>query len=190
MFFSRLENLEDPYEGRFTEAVKCRFPKHVIGASEQFSRRNLCVNCWHLSEDESAAMWAIYSESGTGIAIRSTIGRMKKSLHVEPRDVAMCEVQYVDFSNFGGDDSYFSLNLKRKSFEHEKEVRLWRLEANHCNEQMFGVNINMDLDELIDQVYVSPRAEAWLKNVVDREMATYCVDRKSVKSELYSPSVR
>ncbi len=190
MFLSRLENLEDPYEGRFTETVKCRFPKHVVGASEHFSKRNLCVNCWHLSENESAAMWAIYSESGTGVAIRSTIGRMKKSLHVEPRDVSMCEVQYVDFSNFDNGDGYFSLNLKRKSFEHEKEVRLWRLEADHCGTQEFGANINVDLDELIEQVYISPKAELWLKDVVDREMGTYRLNQTAIRSELYSPSVR
>jgi hypothetical protein len=135
-------------------------------------------------------MWAIYSESGTGIAIRSTIGRMKKSLHVEPRDVSMCEVQYVDFSKFDGHDGYFSLDLKRKSFGHEKEVRLWRLEADRCGEQRVGVNIHVDLDELVDQVYVSPRAESWLKGVVDQELVTYRLNRPAARSELYSLAVQ
>jgi hypothetical protein len=189
MFFSRLEDLEDPYEGRFTDVVKCHFPTQVVAASEQFSRHNLCVNCWHMNEYESAAMWAIYAESGTGIAIRSTIGRMKASLHVDPRDVSMCEVQYVDFSQFGGCDRCFSLNLKRKSFEHEREVRLWRLEADHHTQDL-GVSISVDPDELIDQVYISPKAEHWLKDLVDREMVTYHLNRAAIRSELYSPDLR
>ena len=171
--FPRLEELEDPYEGKFTDATKCRYPKHVVAASEQFARRNLCVSCWHMNDDASAAMWAIYSECGAGVAIRSTVGRMKRWLQLEPRDVSMCEIQYVDLAHFDQGGDYFSLNLKRRSFEHEREVRLWRLEADHSGTQNSGVNISVDLAELIEQVYVSPRAEPWLKDVVDREMATY-----------------
>ena len=102
----------------------------------------------------------------------------------------MCEVQYVDFSGFDGSENYFTLNLKRKSFEHEKEVRLWLVECDHRATQEFGTYIKVDLDELIDQVYISPKAEMWLKDVVDRELVTYQLDRTVIKSELYSPSVQ
>jgi hypothetical protein len=189
IFLVRLENLEDPYEGRFTVATECRFPRPVIGASEQYSRHNLCVSCWHTNEYESAAMWAIYSGQ-RGVAIRSTIGRIKKSLHKESRDVFICEVQYVDFSQFDGCDNYFSLNLKRKSFEHENEVRLWVHETDHTEGQKCGTKINVDLEELIDQVYISPKAESWLKDLVDRERVTYHLNRGAIQSALYAPIVR
>lgn len=34
------------------------------------------VSCWHESEYESDAMWKLYSASGRGIAIQSTVGQL------------------------------------------------------------------------------------------------------------------
>jgi hypothetical protein len=38
------------------------------------------VNCWHKSDYESEAMWKLYSASGQGIAIESTIKQLKNSI--------------------------------------------------------------------------------------------------------------
>jgi hypothetical protein len=102
----------------------------------------------------------------------------------------MCEVEYVDFSQSNGSEAYFSLNLKRRSFEYEREVRLWLSEVDHSNDQEYGTKIRVDLEEMVDQIYVSPEAEPWLKGVVDREMQAYNLDRSAIRSELYSPVVR
>lgn len=38
------------------------------------------VNCWHKSDYESEAMWKLYSVSGQGIAIESTVEQLKDSI--------------------------------------------------------------------------------------------------------------
>src|SRR5258706_406031 len=75
-----------------------KVPKYLIAASEKFSRKNYCVNCWHVNEGESAAMWDLYANS-KGIAIRSTVGRLKKSLRPEQRKIALCKVEYGEARN-------------------------------------------------------------------------------------------
>ncbi|CAM4294911.1 hypothetical protein BAU28_19485 [Bacillus paramycoides] len=40
------------------------------------------INCWHLNEYESAAMWDLYLKSNEGIAIQTTFDKMKKSLEM------------------------------------------------------------------------------------------------------------
>jgi len=40
-------------------------------------RRYVFVNPWHKNEFESAAMWKLYLKSEEGVAIRTTVERLK-----------------------------------------------------------------------------------------------------------------
>ena len=38
------------------------------------------VNCWHLSEEESASLWSVYASQVDGVAVKTTVGGLVKSL--------------------------------------------------------------------------------------------------------------
>ena len=91
LFFARADKLGDEFEGSWPKAgLESRREafKKLVGhdidgktLSEFFKiqRKFTVVNCWHLNEHESAAMWKLYQPSGDGIAIRSTCGHLRKS---------------------------------------------------------------------------------------------------------------
>jgi hypothetical protein len=185
MFFTRLEKLADPYEGSYSAEIKAvlewKVPKSVIKAAERFSRRNYCVSCWHENRGESAAMWAIYS-SPDGIAIRTTVGRLKDAFHDERRRISISRVHYSSASA----PIAAPLAQKRKSFEHEREVRVWCLEADRRNGQENGTYASVDLEVLIESVFVSPLAKPWITAVVQTTLDRHAVHVKAIQSELYS----
>jgi len=88
-------------------------------------RKGVFINCWHLSDVESAAMWKLYEPTGRGISIQTTMKRLRESV-VDEKDVTLSEVQYVDFED-PSSLNLFDLNrkysYKRLSFSHEREVR-------------------------------------------------------------------
>src|ERR1700722_4745846 len=43
-------------------------------------RKSMFVNCWHLNDSDSPAMWSIYTNRGSGIAIASTYEKLERSL--------------------------------------------------------------------------------------------------------------
>ncbi|MGZ6219873.1 MAG: hypothetical protein ACXWMV_07730 [Syntrophales bacterium] len=125
------------------------------------------VNCWHKSEHESEAMWRLYSVSGHGIAIESTIGQLKASLPNRP-GLIVESVQYVDFDKdfipkTMESGQLFAFLLKRKSFEHEKVLRA----AIPLPEEGKGTLVECNLDTLISRIHISPSAPAYFREVLE-----------------------
>jgi len=122
------------------------------------------VTCWHKSEYESEAMWKLYSVSGHGIAIESTIGRLRSSLR-NANNVCIDSVRYMDFDRdpIEKGHKHDGLFVKRKSFEHEKEVRATIL----LPQEGKGILVSCDVDTLISCVHVSPFAPTYLKEAVE-----------------------
>jgi hypothetical protein len=89
-----------------------------------YDRRTLLVNCWHLNEYESAAMWSQYAASGPGIAITSTYDRIVNSLASAPQALVAGVVKYLDWDKEPVDNSFVFPFSKRKSFAHENEFRI------------------------------------------------------------------
>ena len=63
--------------------------------------------------------------SNEGIAIQSTLDRLKESFHKSPVEVNVGAVTYLDYkTEFVPDDEYFDpFMYKRKSYEYENELR-------------------------------------------------------------------
>ena len=72
LHFTRLDQLEDPYEHAIQMAACRRKP---------FDSETMYVNCWILSEYESAAMWTNYG-GNSGIALQSSRRRIAPVLDV------------------------------------------------------------------------------------------------------------
>ncbi|HDR7625125.1 TPA: DUF2971 domain-containing protein [Bacillus mycoides] len=164
-------------------------------ATSDFSRENVFINCWHLNEEQSAAMWDLYVKSGEGIAVQTTFGRIKRSLDCCGKDIYIGKVEYIDHKkreNFVG-DKILPFFTKRLSFKHEEEVRVvysaldekgfWDDTTKY--EDMHGINLKVDLNELIESIYISPDAPSWFASVVEVILEKFNIDAKVIHSKLY-----
>lgn len=136
LFFVRADKLGDPFEGSYSKAnISHRQQKfedragsnHLQFWSDQCRQmlKSVAFSCWHINRYESAAMWKLYLKSNEGIAIRSNFGRLRDSFSKkEKHDIYIGEVHYIDYER--EDMPLHSISPfihKRKSFEHERELR-------------------------------------------------------------------
>jgi len=142
------------------------------------------VSCWQESDYESDAMWKLYSASQNGVAIESTVEQLRSSIG-NTKDLVVDRVLYADFERDGIEKGHkhYRLFMKRKSFEHEKEVRA----TSPLPKPGTGIAVACDLDTLVTRVHVSPLAEKYVKDVIDALCAgSICPLNKPVhQSSLY-----
>jgi len=144
------------------------------------------VNCWHMNDGESAAMWRLYALEKQGLAVQSTIARLKQSFKGYKDHIFVGKVKYVDFETdfVPVRNALIPFLHKRKSFDHEKEVRavIWSAPANEDVSNISGIEVPADIETLIEKVYVSPYAPAWhtlvVKNIVEKFSAVDVVYSK------------
>ncbi len=195
LWFSRPFCFEDQWEGLFPPSYVRRTRQYAdangIPFEEfdlEFRRRRLrhryahFVNCWHMSDHESDAMWKLYTlprEGIEGIAIQSTVGDVNECLR--PHNSGRME--YYDPSDdvlsrsiFGPPDILF----KRSPFSWEQEYRFWfdddellhRIEAGKefreedlSSGQAFPIG---PAQRLIKKIVVAPGApDEFIENVRD-----------------------
>lgn len=145
--------------------------------SDQFAQITF-VNCWHMNEYESAAMWRLYGEQ---LAVQTTFERLTQAFVDDKVYVGL--VRYIDYAteriHLPDEPSEYRLAMtKDRSFEHEKEVRVLLpeypgkslIEANEVDSgRLFadypysgkGVSVRVDVVGLIEAIYVSPKLPAW-----------------------------
>jgi hypothetical protein len=180
LVFPALRTLRDPYEGTLPASAAQLVDDQVgegmsrqgltMADLTQLVREAVFVSCWHVNEGDSAAMWSLYSGTA-GVAIRSTIGRLKQCLNALPINSLLGLVKYVDF------DSYQAVSLgdlrvshlKRKSFEHERELRA----VVNSREREDVVCIPVCCSTLVTDVIVSPESPNWFVKVVERVVEKY-----------------
>ena len=204
LFFCRSDKFEDPFEGIF------KFKDHEQ-TKEMFSffpetKKYYFLNCWHMNDHQSDAMWKIFTNTKNGIAIKSNVGRIISSL-VGPEDVHIGKIFYRDLTNmtfrqlFEEPQNHISknhrstnqFNYKRVSFEHEKELRLYYIDMPIPHAIKDGVprdpiefkKISVDLDVLIDEIIIAPFADAWFQDLVSSIIQKLGLNFKVTKSDLY-----
>lgn len=136
LFFSRADMLGDPYEGSLSFYNKAVWPllysetmsKAINSATSHnfWMRQWTFINCWHMNEVESAAMWQLYSKSHEAVAIQSTY----EDLHrLVPEQTYIGIVKYIDYKTqwMPEGNAFYPYVHKRKSFEHERELRAVRV---------------------------------------------------------------
>ncbi len=150
------------------EAKRLLKEMEIIGEAK---RNNTYISCWHLNSHESEAMWKIYSKDySNAIAIQTTAQKVYEALDRNPY-VSIGKVKYIDY-----DKRFSSINgsfwFKRKSFEYENEVRLI-VTKNKSKDK--GIYIPVNIDKLIERIYVSPYASEWFFDVVRSVVNEYGV---------------
>ena len=142
--------------------------KNLVEQISKTWKKGVFINCWYHSEFESEAMWKMYAVNvQNAIAIQTTCGELERQMG---KKATIKTVQYIDYSTqFVGPNEEFW--HKRKSFEYEKEVRAIIHNFEHGDE--FGINVQVNLHELIKCVYISPYAPIWFYDVVADVIGRY-----------------
>ena len=176
-------------------------------------RRWTYVSCWNHSEIELDALWGRYVRSDAGIAIRSSFRRLTMSFGpplparreraegAAPRrrrgasdSRLVGRVAYVDYATaaWPPGNTYWPYVHKRLSFQHENEVRAvisqWPTNENGIDFDAAtppGLNVAVDIRQLIEAIFVSPVAPEWLFDLVRRVCRErYSLDAPVLRSQL------
>ena len=194
LFMSRSDKFEDQYEGTFSEPTFEEIKKLAANNTEFLSyykshREKVVVSSWHINEYESFAMWQIFTQNSEGLAIQSTIGRLQKALEVE-KDFKQYigEVNYIDYKKeyIPFDDMFFPFLFKRKSFQYEREVRILADLSEQEIKINDGLKIDIDINQLIEKIYIHPKSENWYKKLVIELVDKLGFDFEIEKSDLES----
>jgi hypothetical protein len=194
LFLSRSDKFEDQYEGTFSEPTYEEIKKLSDNNPEFLSyykthREKVVVSSWHINEYESFAMWQIFTQNSEGIAIQSTIGRLQKALEVEKEfKQYIGEVKYIDYKKefIPFDDMFFPFLFKRKSFQYEREVRIIADITSENIKINEGLKIQIDINQLIEKIYIHPKSENWYKRLVIELVSKLGFDFEIEKSDLES----
>ena len=202
LFFARADKLGDPFEGSLPRQNISQLPQtnkgkpeeqwRLIGPFIKFLGQYTLVSCWHENEHESDAMWKLYSGAEDGIAIKTDLESLSGSL-IGERRVPVKKVTYGDYDaiTIDGMDTLAPFVHKRKSFEHENEVRALCVEAasgllvtgvasqtvasimeTPPEPHEIGTYQEVNIPKLIREVIVSPLAADWYVELVQTTAET------------------
>lgn len=133
------------------------------------------INCWHKSETESALMWKSYSSTNSGIMLKSNFARVVKSMEETKQNVYISEVHYLDYNIevMPDGNTFLPFIHKQNFYTHENEIRLLHEVPNKGFEHdwskedsEFGVNIQVNLDILIEEIIVAPFVQKWYIDLI------------------------
>ena len=181
LHFCRGDKFEDPFEGSYPLSAINIFNGGDNGYDSKEWRKFVAVSCWHKSDVESDAMWRLYTSNKQGVAIVTTVEKLKQAVDGH---AYVKEVQYIDFIK---DDAEILIpsdvfEYKRKAYIHENEIRAIitkypRMEIKNGMPETSkplpgkeipksGILIDLDLPLFIDKVIVTPYSESWFFDVI------------------------
>ncbi len=224
LFFSRSDLLGDPFEGSYTKYNVHLRPIIYKNISENLHNKNLSlkdpvtgkstdfnaylslffkwllkwtnINCWHINNYESAALWKIYSSNNESVAIQSSYYNLRVCL---PETIQIGQVNYIDYDHdlIKENNTLWPFVHKRKSFSHENELRAviqdLPIENNSIavgkdNEQP-GIYVPVDVLTLIENIYIAPSSASWFDELVKKVLIRYGLDKNVLRSSLDSDPV-
>lgn len=218
LFFCRLDKLEDQFEGttakpNFDSRVKWFQQMQDSGllktpmSEETIIKKVLeqyefekklksinCVNCWNKKNNESAALWKIYSDFSKGIMIKSSISKLSKSLEKQEEKIQLSEIKYIDYNKEKMPDgnTMYPLIHKQTAYSYEDEVRLiYEIKTENGwvhdwtkEEVEEGIYIKTDLNELIEEIIVGPYSPKWFFKLIQDISNKYGLKKAINKSDL------
>jgi hypothetical protein len=212
LFFCRADKLDDKWEGIFPVKMIEKFELDTRSFPSddgntytglqwhvQKEARSHLVNCWHMDDTESFAMWKIYcGDHQRSITIQSTIGRLKQSFSANDERIWIGEVEYIDFREWEPENRFFNVNipntlrtffLKWHYFKYENELRALINKAYNKHKADKGILVKVNLTQLIDCIYVSPtcsqKDEQAIKAILDEHNCPFPIRRSDLGVSLY-----
>jgi hypothetical protein len=224
LFFCRADKFEDQFEGSIPikEAQhRISFYKDTMPENEQFAlsqikgiqelhkklKSAIVVNCWHINNFESDAMWKLYQREISGIAIESTVGKLWDSLSKSQEKISQSKIRYLDYEkdiwHHKTEYPFTKYNMitpfvhKRVEFEHEKEYRVFEqiseaiTDENYWDkmENINGKFHNVDVEILIESIYWHPLVDEYTKIKTMNLCKKYKKHFKFIESNLSKPPI-
>ena len=205
LFFCKPDVLGDPFEGsisKVTSALSATVadrnlqivegnPARAVEIDLRDITKHIRVSCWYMNTHESAAMWKLYAQEELGLAIRTDFKSLKDALEDCAKEVSVAEVSYYDYETeeiqFG--NPMVLLTQKRKSFEHEREVRALLFDENENETENSGCYCEVDLDKLIKEIYIAPSSEQWCVELAQAVAKRYDLGDRIHQSKLGSKPI-
>ena len=162
LFFTKVAIFSDPYEGQLTkqmlEIANLESVEHTLNCY----RNCMMCSCWHEDWRDTKPMWTQYTNEGQGIAIKTNVGSLKKSL-IGEYGVHIGRISYIDYNKefFAGLASEQGITIhyhpylhKRKKFEDECEVRaiINSVEPIMAELKLRNLSLKDNTPSLIDEV--------------------------------------
>ncbi len=190
LFLPVVSKLNDPFEGSYARANEVLRPlvyRHIknefeLSAGEMVQRLRpfVAASCWHSNDHESAAMWKLYARTDEAVCVQTTFRKLRDAMGTNAR-VGM--VRYVDYETDWIPESnpLAPFLYKRKSFEHEHEVRALIPPANiaeilrgtGAEANKPGEWVPVDIAQTIERVFIAPDAPDWFLELVQQVTNRY-----------------
>jgi hypothetical protein len=189
LWMARIDQLEDSWEG-------------VLGVDREDAkelRRRIFVNCWTASKGESHAMWSVYCHSKEGVAVRTTLGKLRQSV----KDFQVRAVQYVYPKNewTASLDPIEVAVQKRRPFAYEREQRIVHVgpkkksitpppvpvevdENNHTEtvlvfSELYGFPLPWEPEKWLDAILLHPASDHTFRYAVEAVVDAFAPSLKS-----------
>jgi len=168
IWFSRLDNFDDDYEGQISdETVRRRYDKmeylefeddpppyniqDMDYAKDKIVRKQSYVSCWRYGGEESKIIWDAYLGERDGVAIETTLESLRDQIAQVDQDFLFGKINYKKYKGstepFARDyvDRVF---YKRFAFDDEQELRiLTRQEIDNYDVILDeGKNFHLDIE--------------------------------------------
>lgn len=156
-------------------------------------REWLYVSCWHKSPHECSAMWSLYGADKNSVCIFTTEEKILSQILPESsiNIIALEDVEYLDHgSDCLGKSNLAPFIAKSLPFSFEKELRivsynpktdLNATERNNSNGEKLPIK---SLSELIEKIVVSPKADSWFFESIQRLCAAHGLNVEVKESSL------
>ena len=209
LFFPRADKLGDPFEGSHGRAYvnemrvgfeedKKDWAMNTLRKAYKKIVKFTFVSCWHLNDYESAALWSLYLKSNEGVAVQSSVSPLMRSIKDTTYDIYIGKIKYIDYekevmSGRLDEGEKYPFFYKQKSFEHEQELRLviqdfklakGRSVMESKPPRREGIDISVDLDLLVERIYMAPTSPRWLFELVKSVTRKYGVNKEVLQSTL------
>ena len=162
------------------------------------------VSCWTFKESENMALWKLYGGKNS-IAIETTVGNIKDELDNSQGSLNVLHllkksIIKVDYINHKSSDEKLTKELlssrracltkKAEAYSYEQEVRII---IDHIDENLddlkerlgSGIEITINLQKLIKQIYLSPQADVWFYDLVKSILKDHDMDVKLSWSNMH-----
>jgi len=156
-------------------------------------RKAVCISCWHINDDEDNLMWRSYLGDEDGVAITSSVKRLKESFKGANKDIRIGKVHYINYQtqeiSQNPENNLSVFMHKNKEFKEENELRIiygpsekWDAEE----VQEGGKHILVDLNTLVDEVFLKPGSGEDFFQCVSKVANEHKLNSKIKKSALDS----
>lgn len=192
----RLEQAESTRQELLLRTFETPFGSYKCDDIERiFSRCRewLYVSCWHKSPHECSAMWSLYGADNNSVCIFTTEEKLRNQVQPESsvNIITFQDVKYLDHQSSCLDKNNLSpFTAKALPFSFEKELRIisYNPKTNlnvATKNSSSGEKLSIkSLPQFIDKIVVSPKADSWFFESIQKLCSAHGLNVEIKKSSL------